>query len=54
MGYLPKFGGCRVLGTLDKLKIPKEELISGIVFAIIIAFLLPPVGLMLLLAFFGL
>ena len=42
------------MGILDKLKISKEELISGIVLAIVIAFVLPPVGLMLLLAFFGL
>jgi len=43
------------LGMLDRLKLTKKEVIIGIVLAIVIAFVLPPVGLMLaLLAFFGL
>ena len=43
------------MGILDKLRISKKELVIGIVLAIVIAFILPPVGLiLLLLMFFGL
>jgi len=37
------------LGILDRLMVPKKEVIIGIVLAIVIAFILPPVALPLLL-----
>ena len=43
------------MGILDKLRISKKELIIGVIIAMVIAFILPPVGFLLLfLMFFGL
>ena len=43
------------MGILDKLRISKKEFIIGVILAIVIAFILPPVGFLLaLLALFGL